>query len=245
MQPPACVFKQRDFRRRFALAEPPRNGMAWHLNLGDEDYRRGEGTWKSSWKKHPYKGVCSTGSMRVLLVVWLQQMTIRKGDQKEKRTGGREEAAKRGEGGWTESRAAWKTSISKDKCKCLFSSPWKFSMENVKYTSIQTTRSISMYSFHEKIWLWPTEDRASVETLAWSKIKPLLHWKKLQEFQMASGQRLGICLCVGKGEVRIHDEMEPAEDVMKGRKPKQCWKKNEVCSEHETRKTTAEICGNV
>lgn len=54
------------------------------------------------------------------------------------------------------------------------------------------------------------------------KNKTTFALKKLQEFQMASGQRLGICLCVGKGEVRIHDEMEPAEDVIKGRKPKQC-----------------------
>lgn len=69
------------------------------------DYRRGEGTWKSSWKKHPYERVCSTMSIRVLSVEWLKQISMRERGQKEKGTGGGEEAANREEGRQTESRA--------------------------------------------------------------------------------------------------------------------------------------------
>lgn len=55
--------------------------------------------------------------MRVLSVVWLQQMSIPEGDQKEKGTGGREEAAKEGKGddlrvGLLEKRPSPKTNVS-------------------------------------------------------------------------------------------------------------------------------------
>lgn len=39
---------------------------------------------------------------------------------------------------------------------------------------------------------------------------------------MASGQCLGTCLGVGKGEAKIHSEMELREDVMESRNPEQC-----------------------
>lgn len=32
-------------------------------------------------------------------------------------------------------------------------------------------------------------------------------------------------MCIGKGEVKIHNEMELGEDVMESRNPKQCGKR--------------------
>lgn len=133
-------------------------------------------------------------------------MSIRERGQKEKGTGGGEKPTNRGEGGWTENRAAWDMSIPKDKCKCLFSSPWKFSTENINiFSSILQSKPwylLACAHFRRKYGNDPQKAELLYKNCFGQKIKPLLHWNNYKNFKWLQDRDLEFACVLGRVKPR-------------------------------------------
>lgn len=112
------------------------------------------------------------------------------------------EETPRGEGKQTESRTAWKMSILKDKCKCLFLSPWKLSTENINVinSTVESKPWYQLACIHPPTKYDHDPQKAELLYKKWldQKIKPLLHWDNYKSFKRLWDRDLDFACVLGR-----------------------------------------------